>query len=579
MARKKIEIALELNQKEFKKELADTRKELNATKANVNSLEKNLKLQFDGKKAEQGVRDVTHAIELADKQSELLRARLKQLEKEGKIDTVEYQNLSKQLNNSEVNAYKLEQQLKRLERLKIDSVGESFQKLGNSIESSSKKIDQLGQKLAPISALTGAGVYGIKKLTADTIKYSDDIATLSERLNISAESLQKWQYIAMQTDVETTEMRTGFRNLNAEISKLASGQISKGTQALQALGISQNDALGGLDKNLDNIINKLIEIENPAERLAVANELFGARVGQSLIPLLNQGTAGLETLKDEFNSLGYVTNEQVAKLAEFDNVLNKLKLSFKLLKNQLGQALLPIVENFAKLMSQKLIPVAKELVNKFDSLSDETKSIIGAVLAITTALAPAFFMFGKLGAGVAELIKLLGTLKIAISGAGLALGGTIAPIIAVLGLFGLLMAKSEELRESFAKIFEAVKNVVTPIIETVGNLLTVVFGALGEMLANVGQLLAPIIDKITKAFEIIANILGQRIVVQIKAVTAVISALFQVLKPVIDFINKVVLKVLDKVASVVVVVAEFISSVINGFLKLLERAVNGILRI
>ena len=46
---------------------------------------------------------------------------------------------------------------------------------------------------------------------------------------------------------------------------------------------------------------------------------------QKIIPLLNSGAQGLRELTEEFEAVGYMSNEQVKSLAEFDNIMNRLK--------------------------------------------------------------------------------------------------------------------------------------------------------------------------------------------------------------------------------------------------------------
>ena len=132
-----------------------------------------------------------------------------------------------------------------------------------------------------------------------------------------------------------------------------------------------------------------------------------------LIPLLKQGVDGLTALNNEFEQVGYLSNEQVRALADFDNQMNNVNQRLENAKTELGVALLPIFEHFVIILEENIIPAVKNLADWFDNLSPSMQNIITGGLMLTAALSPVFLLMSKIVGVIPNLIKLLGALKMA----------------------------------------------------------------------------------------------------------------------------------------------------------------------
>src|SRR5690606_24388668 len=134
---------------------------------------------------------------------------------------------------------------------------------------------------------------------------------------------------------------------------------------------------------------------DPVMQASIANELFGQRMGAKFIPLLQSGAEGLQTLTEEFEAVGYMTNEQVNSLAEFDNVMNRLKQIITNLKNEIGATLLPIMQMFATFIEEKIVPAIRKFTDWFKNLSESQMLAITGTLAFAAALGPFLIIVGK----------------------------------------------------------------------------------------------------------------------------------------------------------------------------------------
>ena len=567
---KGITLVMGLNDKEFKKKLQENKREINETAKNVKAFGENLKLEFDNTKFKNALKEAQVLISQNNQRIKLLKDGMKDLEKQGKIDTKEYKWLQRELNQTEIKAKDLGNELKKLNSVKIDGLVNKLQGVGN-------KMEDMGKKLAPISAMAGAALVGLGKIATSTHKFADELQTASDRLGITAETMQKWNYVAMQTDVSQEELSKGFKNLNGTLAQLATGVSNNATNALKKLGIGASDALKGLDANLDNIIESLLAVENPTQRLALANELFGQKVGQSLVPMLNQGRKGLQALKEEFAAAGYMTNDQVKNFADFDNTVNRLKHTLKNLKNQIGVALLPVMQSLAEFLQNVIIPPIKKITSIFNKMSTKTKNVIIGILAGLTALAPVLLFGGK-------LVKMIGGISKALTmlnGKLLTLlaNPIVAIIAAVVIVLIMLYKHSEAFRKSINKLVSSLMSSLGPILSAIGE----VFEALGEVIAfvaeTIGDLLAPIIDMLTDTLIPLIKIALAPMVVIFKLAATRIKTILAILKPFINLIKAVAIPILKVFGEVFKEIGFIVQSIVYEIVKAVEWMVNGVLKI
>ena len=155
----------------------------------------------------------------------------------------------------------------------------------------------------------------------------------------------------------------------------------------------------------------LAGVEDSTMQAYYANEIFGERISVSLIPLLNQGADGLAELKKEFEAVGYLTNEQVRSLADYDNELNKVNTRLENAKIQLGLSMIPIMERFVDLLENNVIPAIKGLADWFDSLSAPMQGVVVNGLLLVAALSPVLLILSKIIGVIPALGKAFQWLK------------------------------------------------------------------------------------------------------------------------------------------------------------------------
>jgi len=602
-----LTIGIDADTKKFNKEIKKMDKSIRQTNTEVFNLSKSLDIKWDAKQFLRAQKLAQDSLEQTEIKVKSLRDRLKFLDETGTDKTsAEYENVQRALSRAEFQAAKFGEKLKEIKDLKIEKLAGQFDKVGKSIENT-------GKKLLPLSAAAGALLVGFAKIGSSAIEAGDDIATMSTSLNISAEALQRWNFIAEQTDVGTEKFAAGTVKIQDALANLAQGNLDGPAKAMQSLGITTEQASLGMEANLENIINALADLESETQQVALANEIFGTKLGASMIPLLKVGSEGVAELSSEFETFGFLTNEQVNSLGELDGTLDKLKFGFEQIKNQLGAALIPLMTTLAGIIQTNVIPFVQKLAEWFGNLSEAQMSIIFGVLAFITALAPMLIIFGKLTSGIGGLIKMVKGLRVALT--FLSAHPIILVITVVIGLLALLYARNEQFRDSINGLVKTLGSALMPILNVIMGLFQTLFQSLMPLIDALLNILSPILSLIinqfsgmvesiiplinillnvlqpilkanamqmqfmAKVFQFIADILNKVVTFAIDKVAEGVQflsdKLSKVLAPVLEFIGNLWGKVFGVVPSILQKVIDAIESTINGALDLINGLIKG----
>jgi hypothetical protein len=190
-------------------------------------------------------------------------------------------------------------------------------------------------------AAFGAAIYGAKRTIYDTAKEIASAANNIERqsavLGISTDMLQKWQFAAKMTDVNAQELAIGFKLLSRNMEDAASGS-GEASKYFSAMGVSVKTAEGHLrplNQIMGDVMDKFAAWEDGPRKIAIALQLFG-RSGESLIPLLNKGSAGFAELAKEAENLGIILDSRLIKRgSEMEDTVKKWELRYQGWKMQI----------------------------------------------------------------------------------------------------------------------------------------------------------------------------------------------------------------------------------------------------
>ena len=211
-------------------------------------------------------------------------------------------------------------------------------------------------KLMTVAGLAAGVVLG--KMVSTAIKNADEMTKMAQSVGVSVETLSAMAHAADLSGVSLETLAKAFKITAQRAAETAAG-TGEAKEAYKALGISVTDAAGSL-KNSDvlllEIADKFEAMENGAGKTALAIDLFG-RSGADLIPMLNQGSAGIAEMTDEAARLGIVIDTETGQSAErFRDNLTRLNAVKVGLVNTITQAVLPTLEAY----TDSMVDSAKE---------------------------------------------------------------------------------------------------------------------------------------------------------------------------------------------------------------------------
>ena len=209
-------------------------------------------------------------------------------------------------------------------------------------------------KLGPAGLIAGAGIaaagVGITALVLPVANTADELANLAQKTGVSVEALSALTYVAQMSDTDLQGLVKGLQRLSVAMFD-TQVQGEEGSAALKALGVSAVDASGQIrptEQVLLDLADQFANMPDGADKAALAIKLFG-KEGMSLIPLLNQGRAGITALMEEAERFGLVINSQTAQAAELlnDN-LDRLRGMLEGVQRQIGAAVIPVLADFTE---------------------------------------------------------------------------------------------------------------------------------------------------------------------------------------------------------------------------------------
>jgi hypothetical protein len=204
----------------------------------------------------------------------------------------------------------------------------------------SAAVAKAGKLTAGLGLGTAAAV--LVASTRSAADYADGMGKLAQRAGVTSEAISGLAFAAKLADVDNQELARGLRALGEE--------AEKGGAKFKALGISLQDASGRAktsDQLLRDVANVFAAMPDGIQKTNLAIDLFGAKLGPQLIPLLNGAAAGLEKAAEEAQRFGLVVSDRAVKSAEsFNDNLTRLRASAEGLKISIGNAALPTLLRF-----------------------------------------------------------------------------------------------------------------------------------------------------------------------------------------------------------------------------------------
>ncbi len=212
-----------------------------------------------------------------------------------------------------------------------------------------KDAADLGKWFGALGVAAGAAGIAIIKSSIDS---ADAMSKQSKIIGVNIEELSALSYAADLSDVSFEQLSTGLKKFSRSIDDAVQG-TGAGADAFDRLAINVENADGSLKSTsqlVAEVAGKFAGMEDGAVKTSLAMDLFG-KSGAELIPLLNEGAAGIEKMTAEARQFGLVIGADTGAAAEeFNDNLTRLQKVISGTGLQLSAELLPSLVEFTDLI-------------------------------------------------------------------------------------------------------------------------------------------------------------------------------------------------------------------------------------
>lgn len=189
-------------------------------------------------------------------------------------------------------------------------------------------------------------IASIADLTKDALAFGDELQKATAKTGLQATAISQLAFAAKQVNIDLPELVSTFDKMEKSISSATTGTAASKI-TFDALGISlaQLKTLSP-DQQFEEIANQISKLADPADKARAALTIFG-RAGADLLPLFEQGAAGIEAARQKAVDFGAsLDTDQIAKLATANTAVKDLGASFSALASTLVAKVAPSISGF-----------------------------------------------------------------------------------------------------------------------------------------------------------------------------------------------------------------------------------------
>ncbi len=196
--------------------------------------------------------------------------------------------------------------------------------------------------------LAGTALFAVAKSTAN---FGEEALKGAQRAGTTVQTFTALSHAANMADLTQQQLTMGLKSLSQAMVDAVRG-TGEGATTLRELGVSATTSTGQVKPTVAMLLelaDVFAKMPDGAQKADAAVTLFG-KAGLDLIPMLNQGKAGITAMMAEAQKLGVVLSQDQAEAAsKFNDELKKLDAQVTGLKLSVGNALIPTLTQLIEL--------------------------------------------------------------------------------------------------------------------------------------------------------------------------------------------------------------------------------------
>jgi hypothetical protein len=250
--------------------------------------------------------------------------------------------------------------------------------IGGSVNNIISGIMKIGPAVA-IAAAALAGLAVAKESLASFEQYADEVRHLQEFLGITARDASA---LKVALDVLGISSET-YTSIAIRLERQLRMHADEYTRLGVAIRDVNTNAFLPTTQIIENVIEKMREYKAGTDQIKVAMDLLGPRGAQAAFELMHLRDA-MEMSKDQMDKLGLsMTEEGVAAAHKFEMQTRLLSEEWKALKINIGQQVMPQLQELIKSLTQIGGPVITVVVTAINALSAAVYGVCIPFLLLT----------------------------------------------------------------------------------------------------------------------------------------------------------------------------------------------------
>lgn len=328
-----------------------------------------------------------------------------------------------------------------------------------------------------VGAMGAAVVEGTKELVnsaKDMSESADVIDKQSQKVGLSTDAYQKWDYVMNLAGTSMSNMGTGLKTLTNKLDDAKNGS-EKSLAMFEQLGLSLDD-LNSMSREdvFGAVITGFQNMADSTERAALANDLLG-KSGQELTPLFNQTAEATQDLMDKAEEYGIVMSEDLVKDgAAFKDSMTTMNATLEGVKNRVVGQFLPgltmITDGIAG-MAAGVDGADEDIENGIDQMVGVFEELLPTIQSTIETLLPTLLPLGlsilsTIGEGIISQLPVILTFATEL------MMTLVSALLQPDNLTALLNAAIQILLTLVDGILSAVEMLIDPALQAIDTLVT-----------------------------------------------------------------------------------------------------------
>ena len=395
---------------------------------------------------------------------------------------------------------------------------------------------------AAMTAVTGAAIATGKAFidsANDVAAYGDQVDKMSQKMGISAQSYQEWDFIMQHAGASIDSLKGSMKTLATS--------AETGSDAFEKLGISQEQIASMSQEDLfAATISALQNVTDDTERTYLASQLLG-KGATELGALFNMSSEETEALRQQVHDLGGVMSDDAVKsAAAYQDAMQNMNTALDGVKRSMMSEFLPGITSVMDGLSK---------VFSGNGGIEEIQSGLESIISNITSMAPQFFqlasvLVSSLLSGFAPMLpQLVSSIFDFLVQGLMTITGLIPSLLPVIqtGITGIMSAVFECLPIIIASLTQLTMDLVTWLAS--GN-------NVQELVSGVMTVIKALADSISTALPVLLPALID-IIGQISAelmspsnIMTILSAVWQIIVAVCEALIKAIPQIIQSLVQI-----------------------------